>query len=292
MAVKESSSAASSPKSAPLVSTAWLADRLGAPDLRVVDASWYLPAMNRDGKAEFGQGHIPGAIFFDLDEISDRSSDLPHMLPDPAGFETAIAALGVGDDDEIVVYDGAGLFSAPRVWWMLRIFGAPNVHVLDGGLPKWKAEGRPLEHGKPSPAPARFSAKFDKAAVAGMADVAQALDGRSAQVLDMRAAGRFAGEAPEPRPNLPSGHMPGALNLPSNDLISGGSLKPADQLLEAFREAGVDVDKPLITSCGSGVSAAIANLALEVAGKPQPKLYDGSWTEWASRGKPIAKGKK
>jgi thiosulfate/3-mercaptopyruvate sulfurtransferase len=175
---------------------------------------------------------------------------------------------------------------------MLRIFGAPNVHVLDGGLPKWKAEGRPLEHGKPSPAPARFSAKFDKAAVVGMADVAQALDGRSAQVLDMRAAGRFAGEAPEPRPNLPSGHMPGALNLPSNDLISGGSLKPADQLLEAFREAGVDVDKPLITSCGSGVSAAIANLALEVAGKPQPKLYDGSWTEWASRGKPIAKGKK
>ncbi|MDB5534627.1 MAG: 3-mercaptopyruvate sulfurtransferase [Hyphomicrobiales bacterium] len=208
MAVKESSSAASSPKSAPLVSTAWLADRLGAPDLRVVDASWYLPAMNRDGKAEFGQGHIPGAIFFDLDEISDRSSDLPHMLPDPAGFETAIAALGVGDDDEIVVYDGAGLFSAPRVWWMLRIFGAPNVHVLDGGLPKWKAEGRPLEHGKPSPAPARFSARFDKAAVVGMADVAQALDGRSAQVLDMRAAGRFAGEAPEPRPNLPSGPCP------------------------------------------------------------------------------------
>jgi thiosulfate/3-mercaptopyruvate sulfurtransferase len=279
-------------KSAPLVSTAWLADRLGAPGLRIIDASWYLPAMNRDGKAEFGQGHIPGAVFFDLDEISDRSSDLPHMLPDPAGFETALAALGIGDEDEIVVYDGAGLFSAPRVWWMLRVFGAGNVHVLDGGLPKWKAEGRPLQQAAASPAPSHFSATFKKTAVADMADVAEALDSRSAQVLDMRPAGRFSGEAPEPRPNLSSGHMPGALSLPSSDLISGGSLKPAGQLLDAFREAGVDPDMPLITSCGSGVSAAIANLALEVAGKPQPKLYDGSWTEWASRGKPIAKGKK
>lgn len=286
MSVKE----LNAPKSVPLVSTAWLTERLGAPGLRIVDASWYLPAMNRDGKAEFGQGHIPGAIFFDLDEISDRSSDLPHMLPDPAGFETAMAALGVSNDDEIVVYDGGGLFSAPRVWWMLRIFGAPNVHVLDGGLPKWKSEGRPLEQGAASPAPSRFSATFKTSAVAGMADVAQALESRSAQVLDMRPAGRFSGETPEPRPNLSSGHMPGALSLPASDLISNGSLKPTEQLLDAFRRAGVDPDKPLITSCGSGVSAAIANLALEVAGKPQPKLYDGSWTEWASRGKPIAKG--
>jgi len=288
MAVKESGL----PKSAPLVSTAWLADRLGTPGLRVVDASWYLPAMNRDGKAEFQQGHIPGAVFFDLDEISDRSSDLPHMLPDPAGFETALATLGVGDEDEIVVYDGGGLFSAPRVWWMLRIFGAANVHVLDGGLPKWKSEGRPIEQGAAAPAPSQFSATFETSAVAAMADVAHALESRSAQVLDMRPAGRFTGEAPEPRPNLSSGHMPGALSLPSSELVANGSLKPAAQLLDAFRQAGVDLDKPLITSCGSGVSAAIANLALEVAGMPQPKLYDGSWTEWASRGKPVAKGPK
>ena len=278
--------------SSPLVSTAWLAERIGQPDLRIIDASWYLPAMNRDGRREFEQDHIPGAVFFDLDEISDPSSDLPHMLPDPAGFGSAVAALGIDDSDEIIVYDGAGLFSAPRVWWMLRIFGARHVHVLDGGLPKWKAEGRPLEQGATSRAKSHFAATFDETAVAAMADVAQALDDRSTQVLDMRAAGRFAGEAPEPRPNLASGHMPGALNLPASDLVVDGRLKPAGQLLDAFASAGVDLDKPLITSCGSGVSAAIANLALAVAGQPEPKLYDGSWTEWASGGKPIAKGRK
>lgn len=277
--------------SAPMVSTAWLADRLGSAGLSVVDASWYLPAAKRDGKAEYVDGHIPGAVFFDIDEVSDKSSDLPHMLPDPTGFEAAAAGLGVNTEDDIVVYDGGGLFSAPRVWWMFRLFGARKVHVLEGGLPRWKAEGRPLEQGAAQRQAGQFSVRFNKDGVASMADVASALKDKSTQVLDVRAAGRFTGEAPEPRPNLPSGHMPGARNLPITELVANGALKSKEELLQAFKDAGIDPDAALITSCGSGVSAAIANLALEVAGKPQPKLYDGSWTEWASRGQPVAKGK-
>lgn len=276
---------------APIVSTAWLADRLGTAGLSVVDASWYLPTANRDGKAEFLDGHIPGAVFFDIDAVSDHSSDLPHMLPDPTGFAEAAAGLGVNTDDDIVVYDGGGLFSAPRVWWMFRLFGARKVHVLDGGLPRWKTEGRPLEQGAGQRTAGQFSAQFNKDGVASMADVAAALQDKSAQVLDVRAAGRFTGEAAEPRPNLPSGHMPGARNLPTTELVANGALKSKDELLKAFKDAGIDPDQALITSCGSGVSAAIANLALAVAGKPQPKLYDGSWTEWASRGQPVVKGK-
>lgn len=272
---------------APLVSTAWLAARLGDPDLAVIDASWYLPAMQRDGKAEYDAAHIPGAVFFDIDAISDRTSDLPHMLPAEAEFAAAMGALGVSDDMEIVVYDGAGLFSAPRVWWTLTVFGARKVHVLDGGLPAWTAEGRPVDSGVATRAPATFRARFDRSAVAAFEDVRTALEIRSAQVADARPAARFRGEAAEPRAGVPSGHMPGALSLPASDLIAQGRLKAPDALLAEFRKAGVDLDAPLITSCGSGVSAAIVNLALAAAGKRPARLYDGSWTEWATRNGPI-----
>ncbi|MDB5570300.1 MAG: 3-mercaptopyruvate sulfurtransferase [Hyphomicrobiales bacterium] len=266
----------------PLVSTQWLAERLGDPGLAIVDASWYLPAMNRDGKADFLAAHVPGAVFFDIDAISDHSTDLPHMMPAPEAFAAAVGAMGISDDKTIVVYDGAGLFSAPRVWWMFRTFGARNVFVLDGGMPKWLAEGHPTQSGEAASAAAAFKPAFEAGAVAGMADVRAALDS-GAQVADARAPGRFDGTAPEPRPGLPSGHMPGARNLPVTALVADGRLKPPAQILEAFAQAGVDPDRPLITSCGSGVSAAIINIALAAAGKPAPRLYDGSWTEWASR---------
>ncbi len=272
----------------PLVSTEWLASRIGRPGVAVIDASWYLPAMKRDGRAEFAAAHIPGAVFFDIDAISDQSTDLPHMLPSEADFAAAMGALGVSQDMEIVVYDGAGLFSAPRVWWTLRVFGARNVSVLDGGLPKWRAEGRPVESGAPSPSPVSFAARLDTAAVASFADVQAALAARSFQVADARPAARFRGEAPEPRAGVPSGHMPGALSLPASDLIADGRLKAPDALLAEFAKAGVDPDAPLITSCGSGVSAAIINLALAASGKPAARLYDGSWTEWAAKGGPVA----
>ncbi|MFN3890219.1 MAG: 3-mercaptopyruvate sulfurtransferase [Beijerinckiaceae bacterium] len=271
----------------PLVSTDWLAARLGQPGVAVIDASWYLPAMQRDAKSEYAAAHIPGAVFFDVDAISDRSTDLPHMLPREADFAAAMGVLGVSEDMEIVVYDGAGLFSAPRVWWTLTIFGARKVHILDGGLPRWLAEGRPTESGEANPAPAAFRARFDRAAVASFEDVREALTQRSAQVADARPAARFRGEAPEPRPGVSSGHMPGAQSLPASDLIAGGRLKPPDALLAEFARAGVDPDAPLITSCGSGVSAAIINLALAAAGKPRARLYDGSWTEWVVRNGPI-----
>jgi thiosulfate/3-mercaptopyruvate sulfurtransferase len=266
----------------PLATTEWLAERLGAANLVVIDASWHLPAAQRDGKAEYLEGHIPGAVFVDIDAISDHTSTLPHMMPEPEDFARAMRALGVGDSMQIVVYDAAGVFSAPRVWWMLRTFGASDVRVLDGGLPKWKAEGRPLESGPVKRPNAAFNARFDARAVANIEDVRKAL-GSHGQVADARAAGRFNGEAPEPRPGLPSGHMPGARNVPVNALVEDGRLKPADELVAAFAAAGVDPDKPIITTCGSGVSAAIINLSLATLGKPAPRLYDGSWTEWASR---------
>lgn len=279
---------------APLVSTQWLAARMAQPGLAVIDASWYLPAMRRDAKAEHAAAHIPGAVFFDLDAVSDRTSDLPHMLPSDADFAAAMGALGVSDEMEIVVYDGAGLFSAPRVWWTLTTFGARKVHVLDGGLPKWVAEGRPIESGSAQPAPASFRAQLDREAVASFEDVRAALDTRSAQVADARPAQRFGGEAPEPRPGVPSGHMPGARSLPASDLTADGRLKSIGALRAEFARAGVDPSLPIIASCGSGVSAATINLALavmgldvmglDVMGKAPTRLYDGSWTEWAGKG--------
>ncbi len=266
-----------------LVSAGWLAAHLGDPDLVVLDASWHMPATGRDGRREFLAGHIPGAAFFDLDAVSDQTSPLPHMLPSPDDFASAMSALGVSDDKRVVVYDAAGLFSAPRLWWMLRVFGHEKVAILDGGLPKWTADGNPLDKGEAHPKAGRFTTRFDKSAVADLAQVREALDARSALVLDARSADRFFGRAPEPRPGLANGHMPGALNLPMTDLIENGQLKDPQALEAALEKLGVGADKPIITTCGSGVSAAIITLALARLGLPMGRIYDGSWTEWGGR---------
>jgi thiosulfate/3-mercaptopyruvate sulfurtransferase len=266
-----------------LVSTDWLLAHLADPDLVVIDASWHMPATGRDGRREFLAGHIPGAAFFDLDAVSDQTSPLPHMLPSPEDFASAMGALGVRNDMRVVVYDGAGLFSAPRLWWMLRIFGHDRIAILDGGLPKWVAEGRPLDTGEASPTARTFVPSFDPAAVADVEQVRAALAANTAQVLDARSADRFFGRAPEPRPGLASGHMPGALNLPMTDLIEGGRLKDPQALEAALATAGVSGDKRVITTCGSGVSAAVITLALARLGQPLGRLYDGSWTEWGGR---------
>jgi thiosulfate/3-mercaptopyruvate sulfurtransferase len=275
-----------------VVSPEWLKDRLGAPGLKVVDGSWYLPAQNRDARAEFRAGHIPGAVFFDIDAIADRSTDLPHMLPDAAAFADAVGGLGLSATDTIVVYDGAGLFSAPRVWWTLKVFGAGDVRILDGGLPAWKRAGLPLQAGEMRPLPAHFSPRFAPDMVHDFDQVAAHLALGDATVLDARSAARFRGEAPEPRPALPSGHMPGACNLPFDRLVDKeGRLLPPEEIRQRFKEAGVDLSRPVITTCGSGVTAALLAFALAALGKEDVAVYDGSWTEWASQpGSPIVTG--
>jgi thiosulfate/3-mercaptopyruvate sulfurtransferase len=274
-----------------LVTAAWLKERIGDPNVKIVDGSWYLPAQKRDAKAEFRAGHIPGAVFFDIDAIADTSTDLPHMLPDTKTFEKMAGALGLSESDTIVVYDGLGLFSAPRVWWTLRVFGAKDVKVLDGGLPAWDEAGHPKESGEPKPKPALFSATFSHDQVRNFDEVATALKAGDL-VVDARSAPRFRGEEAEPRAGVRPGHMPGARNVHYAALASSdGRLVAPERIRELFKEASVDLSKPVITTCGSGITAATLLFALSEIGKDDVAVYDGSWAEWGSRpDAPIAKG--
>ncbi|MFF8798349.1 MULTISPECIES: 3-mercaptopyruvate sulfurtransferase [unclassified Methylobacterium] len=267
----------------PFVTPDWLHQRLSAPDIVVLDASWYLPAQGRDAEAEYRAAHVPGAIRFDLDAMSDTESPLPHMLPRPEVFSSRMRALGVGDGAQVVVYDGMGLFSAPRVRWMLQTFGMRDVSILEGGLPAWIAAGYPTEDGEGRPRDRRhFTARLDNGAVADAGDIARALAGGTVQVVDARSGPRFRGEEAEPRAGVRPGHMPGAKNLHYAALQANGRLRDEASLRAAIAEAGVDLGQPVITTCGSGVTAAIVALALETLGRPPRALYDGSWAEWGS----------
>jgi thiosulfate/3-mercaptopyruvate sulfurtransferase len=270
-----------------LVSTEWLAEHLGAPGIAIVDGSWHMPAANRSGADEFLARHIPGAVFFDIDAIADQTTGLPHMLPDPVTFSAAMRRLGIGDGMKIVVYDSIGLYSAPRVWWTFRAFGQHDVAVLDGGLPKWIVEGRPLAEGEANPQPRPFTCRFDHALVAGRDDVraasARASEPGAPLILDARSAARFRGEEPEPWPGLRSGHIPGSKSLPWDSLVADGRLKPRRELEAAFAAAGWDFSRPVVTTCGTGVTASILALALAVLGHDAALVYDGSWCDWGGR---------
>ena len=274
------------------VTSDWLASHLGAPDLAIVEGSSYLPAMRRDPEAEFLVAHIPGAVRLDIDRVCDPRSSLPHMLPSEEEFAAAVGALGIGDGMRIVVYDGVGLHSAPRVRWMFKVYGVADVAILDGGRPRWLGEGRATEKGPARPVSRKFTARLDHSAVADLAQMKRVLADGSAQVVDARPAGRFYGEAQEPRSGVRSGHMPGSLNVPATSVVANGSLLDAAALRQAFEKADVAFDRPIITTCGSGVTAAILALALERIGAPAPSLYDGSWSEWGSRSElPVATGR-
>lgn len=265
-----------------LVSTAWLEAHLGSPDIAIIDASWHLPAAKRDARAEFRAARIPGSQFFDIDEISDTASTLPHMLPSPEKFSSRMRKLGIGDGKKVIAYDATGLFSAARAWWMFKVFGHDDVAVLDGGLPKWLAEARPVDDDIPlKPQERHFTARYQSMMVRDFADVAAALRSGAEQVADARSATRFRGEEAEPRPGVRAGHMPGARNVHYASLLkSDGTLKSPDDIAAVFAAAGVDTTKPVITSCGSGVTAAILSLGLSLIGAQNHALYDGSWTEW------------
>ncbi|MDR7123393.1 3-mercaptopyruvate sulfurtransferase [Pseudotabrizicola sp. 4114] len=264
-----------------LVSTGWLAAHLKDPDLRVLDASWFMPDSGRDARAEYAAAHIPGARFFDIDEISDQRSNLPHMVPPVEKFMSRMRAMGVGDGHQVVVYDGAGLFSAARVWWTFRLMGKMDVAVLDGGFPKWQAEGREVEDMPPVVRDRHMTVSRQNQLIKDVTQVAHAAKLAQAEIIDARAAARFRGEVAEPRPGLRSGHIPGSKNVPFSTLLNGdGTMKGPADLKAVFEAAGVDLSKPAITSCGSGVTAAILSLALERIGHRSHALYDGSWSEW------------
>lgn len=264
-----------------LVSTAWLAAHLKDPDLRVIDASWYLPDAGRDPRAEYAAAHIPGARFFDIDEITDNRSSLPHMAPQPEKFVARMRAMGIGDGHQVVVYDGAGLFSAARVWWTFRLMGKTDVAVLDGGFPKWQAEGREVEDMPPVMRDRHMMVSRQNHLVKDVTQVAHAAKLGEAEIIDARGVARFKGEAPEPRPGLRSGHIPGSKNVPFATLLNpDGTMKSVDALRSTFEAAGVNLSKPAITTCGSGVTAAVLSLALERLGHKNHALYDGSWAEW------------
>jgi thiosulfate/3-mercaptopyruvate sulfurtransferase len=268
----------------PLVTPAWLAGALGKPGVRLLDASYYLPNENKDARALFLNAHIPGARFFDLDDVCDHTTTLAHMLPAPAAFAAAMAGLGVSSADHVVVYDQRGLFSAARLWWMLRVFGHDDVAVLDGGLPGWVAAGQPVEAGEPpAAAPGNFNAVYRSQMVRGLDDMLRNLETRAALVLDARAAGRFDATMPEPRPGMRGGHIPGSKSLPFGALLEDGHMLPPQRLREIFAAAGVGPGQAVITSCGSGITAAVLTLGLVVAGLAEGALYDGSWSEWGAR---------
>jgi thiosulfate/3-mercaptopyruvate sulfurtransferase len=270
----------------------WLQERLSEPGISIIDASWYLPAQRRDPRAEYEAGHIPGAVFFDQDEIVEPDSDLPHTLPSPEEFARHVGSMGISADDTIIVYDGPGVHSAPRVWWMFRIMGVYQVYLLEGGFDRWKAEGRPVTAEVTKVAPNVFHANFDPTQLASLSDMQEIVARRDVQIADARPAGRFAGTEPEPRPGLRSGHMPGARNVPSSSLSANGELLPPHQLKEVLEDAGLDLSKPIVTSCGSGITAAIITMALQSIGHTANRLYDGSWSEWGKRSDtPVVTGK-
>ena len=276
----------------PLVTTEWLAGELGANDLRIIDATLFLPADGRHARAEFETAHIPGAVFLDLDELADTSSPLPNMLPPPEKFASRMQALGLGDGSRIVVYDNSPLHSAARAWWMLNVFGAHEVAILDGGFAKWQAEGRAIESGKPVVRHRHFTVWADTKPVRTMAQMTENLRSKAEQVVDARSAGRFAGTEPEPHPSLRSGHIPGSKNLPQTELFNpDGTWKKGADLQAAFAAAGVDLDKPLVTTCGSGITAAVVAVGATLRGAKDLALYDGSGSEWgASATAPVVTG--